>query len=502
MYLILKGALFCTFILTLSYLWKRRKFYCLSWNMKGPIAFPFVGNAWMFFNSSKETINIISMLGNKYGSLSRFWLGTKFLVYINSPEHMEILLNSDTQDKGNVYDNISDLLGGHGLLSLNGNAWKTHRKLLNHTVQHYSILNSYTAIFDEKVKTLIDILKERDGQTFNIYSYVEAAAAEMVCNTTFGVNMKLQHNENKKFLDAVNNATFVVGLKTLKPWFQNKLIMRLSKYHKMYCKSTTIIKDFVTKIYQQKLLEFDNKYSNSGLSIRSDEFGIKESRNFVDECIRLSVTQKGFNNEDCIIESITMLLAGFETTAGTVSNAILLLAMHPEYQEKVYDEIKNCLPTNENTVTADLINQLNYTDRLIKETLRLFPIIPLITRIATTDVKIGEYKIPTGTEFILSIFDLHRKKSIWGPNANQFDPNHFLIENVTERHSHSFIPFAYGARNCVGLRYANIVVRLIVASLVRNFIFTTEEKFDELRLKWAITLKLDNGHIVKLSKRN
>lgn len=71
-------------------------------------------------HSTEGTINIISKLGHKYGSLSRFWLGSKLLVYINSPEDMESLLNSDEQDKGDVYDNISDLIGGHGLLSLNG----------------------------------------------------------------------------------------------------------------------------------------------------------------------------------------------------------------------------------------------------------------------------------------------------------------------------------------------------------------------------------------------
>lgn len=63
--------------------------------------------------------------------------------------------------------------------------------------------------------------------------------------------------------------------------------------------------------------------------------------------------------------------------------------MHPEYQEKVYEEIQNILPANQTTVTADVINQLSYTDRLIKETLRLFPTIPIITRIARNEMKIG-----------------------------------------------------------------------------------------------------------------
>lgn len=72
-----------------------------------------------------------------------------------------------------------------------------------------------------------------------------------------------------------------------------------------------------------------------------------------------------------------------------MSNAILMLAMHPEYQEKVYNEIKNVLPPGQTTVTTDVISQLSHTDRLIKETLRLFPTIPMITRITRKEMKIG-----------------------------------------------------------------------------------------------------------------
>lgn len=62
----------------------------------------------------------------------------------------------------------------------------------------------------------------------------------------------------------------------------------------------------------------------------------------------------------------------------------------------------------------------------------------------------GEYNIPIGTELILSIFDLHRLPRLWGSNANKFDPSHFLPENVAERTPHSFVPFAFGVRNCIG----------------------------------------------------
>lgn len=148
--------------------------------------------------------------------------------------------------------------------------------------------------------------------------------------------------------------------------------------------------------------------------------------------------------------------------------------MHPEIQEKAYEEMANILPDDQTTITADSISKLIYTDQIVKETLRLFPTVPLITRIARHDMKIGknlifktkqfrsnywisvfpypsgEHNIPTGTEFIMSIFDLHREPSIWGPNANKFDPNNFLPENIAGKHPHAFSPFAFGTRNCVG----------------------------------------------------
>lgn len=175
----------------------------------------------------------------------------------------------------------------------------------------------------------------------------------------------------------------------------------------------------------------------------------------------------------CFTHTIQSLhFQGFETTTVTVSTAILMLAMHPEVQDKVYEEIVNILPDDQSTLTADIIYKLNYTDWLVKESLRLFPTIPLITRITRQDMKIGRnslkhfhylrkqlpdfcpssggHNIPINTEFIVSIYDLHRNPSIWGPNAHKFDLNNFLPENVARRHQHSFIPFAFGSRNCVG----------------------------------------------------
>lgn len=165
--------------------------------------------------------------------------------------------------------------------------------------------------------------------------------------------------------------------------------------------------------------------------------------------------------------------------------------MHPEYQTKIYEEIENILPKGQTTVSVDLINQLNYTDRIVKETLRLFPIIPLMTRITRNDMKIGGnlfkkktfsmkqitwfcpidgFNIPTGTEFIMSIFDLHRTASIWGPNATKFDPNNFLPDNVADRHSHSFVPFGFGSRNCVGKTFRFLFLSLHISVIMNGVI--------------------------------
>lgn len=148
-----------------------------------------------------------------------------------------------------------------------------------------------------------------------------------------------------------------------------------------------------------------------------------------------------------------------------------MLAMYPHYQERVFNEMKLIFPEQNSNISPDELCQLVYTECFIKEVLRMCPTVPLISRRASTPTKIGtshtldkfitikftliifqkgSLDIPTGTELGLSIFHLHRNKDVWGPEADLFNPDNFLPENICKIHKYAFIPYSSGPRNCIG----------------------------------------------------
>jgi cytochrome P450 len=128
----------------------------------------------------------------------------------------------------------------------------------------------------------------------------------------------------------------------------------------------------------------------------------------------------------------------------------LLLAQNPTIQDKVFNEINEQYPSVDEPLTMEVLNRLTYLDRAIKETMRLIPIVPLIVREVRNDFDLGPCTLKPGMLMLINIYALHRRKDIWGEDAEIYNPDRFLPENMTNKHSYSFIPFSAGARNCIG----------------------------------------------------
>jgi cytochrome P450 len=129
----------------------------------------------------------------------------------------------------------------------------------------------------------------------------------------------------------------------------------------------------------------------------------------------------------------------------------LLLAEHPDIQDRVVAEINEHYPSFDEPLTTEILNCLTYMEMVIKETLRLVPIGPLIAREVKNDLQLENCTLKPGMLMMINIYSLHRRKDIWGDDADKFNPDRFLQENVRKRHPYSFIPFSAGARNCVGI---------------------------------------------------
>jgi cytochrome P450 len=171
----------------------------------------------------------------------------------------------------------------------------------------------------------------------------------------------------------------------------------------------------------------------------------------------------------------------------------MLLATHPQIQEKAYAELKEVFYSDEVEINYDNITKLEYLERVIKESLRICPVAPgekklkkfkvslikktfkVIGRKTQAPVEVGRnlklifsildtqnfaffsdnIQIPAGITLLINFYTLHRRKDIWGEDAEEFNPDHFLPENVEKRHPYSFLPFSGGQRNCIGKIFPN-----------------------------------------------
>ena len=136
-----------------------------------------------------------------------------------------------------------------------------------------------------------------------------------------------------------------------------------------------------------------------------------------------------------------------------MSFSLYLMASHPEIQEKCQEELRDIFgeDTERAATSGDLAN-MKYLEMCLKESLRLYQSVPIITRTIGEDVVIEDKLIPAGTNCIMGPCLLHRDPSIY-PDPDAFIPERFLPENCAKRHPYAYLPFSAGPRNCIGQKY-------------------------------------------------
>ncbi|XP_029672016.1 cytochrome P450 4g15-like [Formica exsecta] len=203
--------------------------------------------------------------------------------------------------------------------------------------------------------------------------------------------------------------------------------------------------------------------------------------------------------------TIFMLLATSETNAITLNFLTFVLANFSEIQEKVYKELLEIYGTKTPKATPikyEDLQRMNYLENVIKETMRLFPVVPLIARELTEDLNIGEIILPKGADVILQLMTMHRNEKYW-PNPLVFDPDRFLPENIGTSNS-SYMPFSLGPRNCIGMEYAMISLKVFLSTLVRTFVFKIDKSIpiDEIKFNYGVMLNFAEPIKIRIEKRD
>lgn len=191
-------------------------------------------------------------------------------------------------------------------------------------------------------------------------------------------------------------------------------------------------------------------------------------------------------------QCITFLIAGHETTSGLLTFAIHFLLKHPEVVARARREVDEILGAEAHAApTAAQVRKLTYVTQILEETLRLWPTAPGFSRYPLTDTTLGgRYFLPAGSSVVVLTPMLHRDRSIWGADAERFEPHHFAPEQRSELPPHAFFPFGSGERACIGRQFAMQEATLVLAMLLHRFELLGPTDY-QLQIKETLTIKPD-----------
>lgn len=177
-------------------------------------------------------------------------------------------------------------------------------------------------------------------------------------------------------------------------------------------------------------------------------------------------TGEAMSDQQMRDEVLTLILAGHETTANALSWTWYLLSQNPEVERKLHAELDEVLGGRPPTMSD--LNKLNYTGMVIDEAMRLYPPVWAIGRAAIEDDEVSGYRIPRGSNVMLSQWTTHRHPRLW-ENPERFEPERFSAERAEGRPRYAYFPFGRGPRQCIGNIFALTEANLILAAVAQKF---------------------------------
>ncbi|XP_066252663.1 cytochrome P450 6A1-like isoform X1 [Euwallacea similis] len=192
-----------------------------------------------------------------------------------------------------------------------------------------------------------------------------------------------------------------------------------------------------------------------------------------------------FSEKEMLSNAFIIYAGGFETSSSTICFAMYELASNPEIQENLRKEIWDSLEKNNQQITYESVSEMTYLNKILKETLRKYPVLSIITRACSRDYDIDNtVTLKKGTRVIIPVTGLHWDPEFY-PNPEQFNPENFSPEKITSRPEGTYLPFGDGPRLCIGMRFGVLQSKLALVLLIKDFRFTLDENRKGKPLEFA-----------------
>ncbi|GER44141.1 cytochrome P450 [Striga asiatica] len=398
-----------------------------------------------------------------YGSMFLIWFGPTARLTVSDPALIReiFILKSELFEK-NESPPLVRKIEGDGLLSLKGEKWAHHRKIIQPTF-HTENLKLMIPMMAESMESALTKWSEKMSTAgkveIEVSNWFENLVEDVITKATFGSSyedgraiFELQSQQMVHASEAYQKL-FFPGYRFL-PTRKNRISWRVEKQ----------IRKSLLKLIESRRAMRRTKSSDECANDLL-ELMIKASLNGSDE--RSLITAN-----DVVEECKTIFFAGKHTTSNLLTWTTVLLAMHPQWQEEAREEVLRVCGARD-IPTKDDLPKLKMLGMILNESLRLYPPAVAVIRRAKVDVQLaGGPHIPRGTELLVPILAVHHDPALWCHDPHEFNPARFS-KGVAHaaKHPMAFMPFGMGARRCVGQNLAILQARLAVAMILQRFSF-------------------------------
>ncbi|XP_077231043.1 cytochrome P450 94A1-like [Tasmannia lanceolata] len=470
-----------------------------------PCSYPLIGNLIALLKNHHRFLDWVSDMLSQTPSntlqVSSF-LSTSHIICTANPLNVEHLLRSNFPNyiKGDRFQSVLSELLGDGIFNADGEIWAHQRKIASHEFNTRSLKSfvSYTVRSEISHRLIPTLEKAADSEEIIDFQDVfRKFAFDNVCNLAFGEDPCCLEGADTQFIRAFDEAVEICSKRLLAPvpWiWKMKRKLNLGDERRLKI-AIGKINDYATKIISARDEEAANSTGKQDLLSRfmssneNSEMGDGEKRRkFLRDII------------------ISFILAGKDSTSTALTWFFWLLWANPRCERLIYAEISKAAGEGELNFQYDELKEMHYLHAAISEALRLFPPVPINSRLTLKDDVLPDGNfVGAGWFADYCAYAMARMEKVWGPDCNEFRPERWLENGVfIPADQFRFPVFHAGSRLCLGKEMAYVQMKAVAASVIYGF--EIEEVVGGCRHRpppysLALTLKMKGGLHVRLKKR-
>ncbi|KAF7836590.1 cytochrome P450 CYP72A219-like [Senna tora] len=400
-----------------------------------------------------------------YGKESFIWFGSNPRVNIMKPQEIRMVINNMRDFPKPRNSPLARYLLT-GLLALPDQKWAKHRKIINPAFYLHKLKLVLPAMYEscnEMIKEWKMMMNEKGSWKLelDVYPWLNSLSGEVISRTAFGSSFE----EGRRVFQLQKEQAQLTA----------------QALHSLYIPG-----------WREEAMKKGEAANDDllGLLLESNNKEIKEHGN---------KSNMGMNTQDVINECKLFYLGGQETTSSLLNWTIVLLSRFPNWQEKAREEVN--LVFGSDIPDYGGLNHLKVVSMILYEVLRLYPPIPTIVRAVRNEVKVGDLRLPGGTQITIPTVLIHEDPEMWGEDAKEFNPERFSegISKATKGEINIYLPFGGGPKICIGQHYALMEAKMALSLILQNFSFELSPAYAHAPIMF-LTLQPQYGTQIILHK--